>query len=85
MEWLEKIKFDDRGLVPVIVQDTATGRVLTLAYANQEALVRTWQEKRAWFFQPQPPKAVAQGETSGNEQRVRKSTWTATAMPSSTG
>ncbi|MGB3960066.1 MAG: bifunctional phosphoribosyl-AMP cyclohydrolase/phosphoribosyl-ATP diphosphatase HisIE [bacterium] len=72
MEWLEKIKFDDRGLVPVIVQDTATGRVLTLAYANQEALVRTWQEKRAWFFSRSRQKLWRKGETSGNEQRVEE-------------
>ena len=72
MEWLEKIKFDDRGLVPVVVQDAASGRVLTLAYANREALERTWREKRAWFFSRSRRQLWRKGETSGNEQQVEE-------------
>ncbi|HHW92405.1 MAG TPA: bifunctional phosphoribosyl-AMP cyclohydrolase/phosphoribosyl-ATP diphosphatase HisIE [Firmicutes bacterium] len=72
MEWLDRIKYDDRGLVPVIVQDTGSGRVLTLAYANREALVRTWREKRAWFYSRSRQKLWRKGETSGNGQQVNE-------------
>ena len=46
---LEKINFDERGLVPAIVQDSETGEVLTLAYMNAEGLARTLQTGEAWL------------------------------------
>jgi len=55
-----EIAYDDRGLVPVIVQDWRSGEVLTLAYANAEAVRRT-RQWRAASLQPLAPGAVAQG------------------------
>ena len=44
------IKLDDKGLVPAIVQDAGTGRVLTLAYMNEESLERTRASGQVWFY-----------------------------------
>lgn len=72
MEWLEQVKFDRQGLVPVIVQDARTGAVLTLAYANREALVKTWETKQAWFFSRSRQRLWHKGEASGNYQQVEE-------------
>ena len=44
------IKFDERGLVPAIVQDAGTLQVLTLAYMNRESLERTLADRETWFW-----------------------------------
>ena len=49
---LEKIQFDERGLVPAVVQDAMTGEVLTLAYMNAASLARTLQTGETWFSDP---------------------------------
>jgi phosphoribosyl-ATP pyrophosphohydrolase/phosphoribosyl-AMP cyclohydrolase len=72
MEWLDEVNFDQQGLVPVLVQDAGTGDVLTLAYANREALEQTGREKRAWFFSRSRRELWLKGETSGNEQQVEE-------------
>ncbi len=58
------------GLVPVIVQDASSGRVLTLAYANAEALRRTQETSRSWFYSRSRSKLWMKGEESGNVQKV---------------
>ena len=55
------IKLDDKGLVPAIVQDADTGRVLTLAYMNQESLERDSGLRAGVVLQPEPAGAMAQG------------------------
>ena len=60
----------DSGLLPVIVQDAATGAVLTLAYANREALARTLAERTTWLYSRSRAQLWKKGETSGNTQRV---------------
>ena len=66
-----QIRFDDRGLVPCIVQDWRTGEVLTLAYMNEEALVRTRATGEVHFFSRSRGELWRKGETSGNVQRVQ--------------
>lgn len=60
------------GLVPVIVQDADTLEVLTLAYANAEALQKTRQTARSWFYSRSRSKLWMKGEESGNTQTVKE-------------
>ena len=64
------IKFDERGLVPAIVQDADTLQVLTLAYMNRESLERTLADQETWFWSRSRASLWHKGETSGNKQRV---------------
>jgi phosphoribosyl-ATP pyrophosphohydrolase/phosphoribosyl-AMP cyclohydrolase len=66
-----EIAFDERGLVPCIVQDWRTGEVLTLAYMNAEALHRTRETGEAHFFSRTRQALWHKGATSGNTQAVR--------------
>jgi phosphoribosyl-ATP pyrophosphohydrolase/phosphoribosyl-AMP cyclohydrolase len=67
----DKIAFDERGLVPCIVQDWRTGEVLTLAYMNEEALERTRTTGETHFWSRSREELWHKGATSGNVQRVR--------------
>jgi phosphoribosyl-AMP cyclohydrolase / phosphoribosyl-ATP pyrophosphohydrolase len=67
---IEQIKFDERGLVPVVVQDVNTRQVLTLAWMNAESLRRTVETKETWFFSRSRASLWHKGETSGHTQRV---------------
>jgi len=64
-------KFDDQGLLPVVVQDDLTGEVRMLAYANAEALERTRSTHRATFFSRSRSSMWIKGETSGHVIDVR--------------
>lgn len=66
----DEIRFDERGLVPAIVQDAATREVLTLAYMNRESLARTLDTKQTWFWSRSRNELWHKGETSGNTQEV---------------
>jgi len=68
---MDRIAFDERGLVPCIVQDWRTGEVLTLAHMSEEALARTRDTGETWFFSRSRRALWHKGETSGNVQRVR--------------
>ena len=70
MTAVENVRFDDGGLVPVVAQDATTGDVLTLAYANREALERTLATGEAHFYSRSRRELWRKGETSGNTQRV---------------
>jgi phosphoribosyl-AMP cyclohydrolase / phosphoribosyl-ATP pyrophosphohydrolase len=65
------IAFDERGLVPCIVQDWRTGEVLTLAYMNAEALKRTRETGQIHFYSRSRQTLWHKGETSGNTQTVK--------------
>jgi len=65
------IRFDDKGLVPVIAQDHFTGDVLMMAYMNREALEKTFSTGRAHYFSRSRNRLWLKGETSGNFQEVR--------------
>jgi len=67
----KNIKFDEKGLVPAIVQDADSGEVLMLAYMNEEALRRTLSSGEAWFYSRSRKKLWHKGETSGNRIKVR--------------
>src|SRR5215218_10037106 len=66
-----EIAFDERGLVPVIVQDWRSGEVLTLAYANEEAIRRTRESGELHLFSRSRQEQWHKGATSGNTQAVR--------------
>jgi phosphoribosyl-AMP cyclohydrolase / phosphoribosyl-ATP pyrophosphohydrolase len=67
---VENVRFDEAGLVPVVAQDAATGDVLTLAYANREALEKTLATGEAHFYSRSRQELWRKGATSGNTQRV---------------
>ena len=66
-----EIAYDERGLVPVVVQDWRTGEVLTLAYANAEAVARTRETGELHVWSRSRGELWHKGATSGNTQRVR--------------
>jgi phosphoribosyl-ATP pyrophosphohydrolase/phosphoribosyl-AMP cyclohydrolase len=65
-----EVAFGPDGLVPVVVQDAGDGAVLMLGYASAEALRRTAQERRAWFWSRSRQALWRKGETSGNTLEV---------------
>ena len=67
---IEQIKFDEKGLVPAIIQDYYTKEVLTLAYMNKESLEITLRDKKTRFFSRSRQELWLKGETSGNYQHV---------------
>jgi len=69
---LPKFKFNQEGLIPVIVQDRKTKKVLMLAYMNKEALKITLKEKRTCFWSRSRKVLWRKGETSGNIQKVKE-------------
>lgn len=68
----QAIHFDERGLVPCVMQDWRSGEVLTLAYMNEEALQRTLESGEMHFYSRSRDEIWHKGETSGNVQRVRQ-------------
>ncbi len=70
MSFLDEVKFDDRGLIPAIVQDAANGQVLTLAYMNRDTLKETIAGDRPVFWSRSRRQRWVKGETSGHTQRT---------------
>jgi phosphoribosyl-ATP pyrophosphohydrolase/phosphoribosyl-AMP cyclohydrolase len=66
----DEIRFDERGLIPAIVQNAATREVLTLAYMNEESLRRTIETRQTWFWSRSRNELWHKGATSGNTQEV---------------
>jgi len=66
-----EIVYDDRGLVPIVIQDWASGEVLTLAYANAEAIARTRATGELHLWSRSRDELWHKGATSGNVQQVR--------------
>ena len=71
MDWLDKVKWADNGLVPAIAQDAASGRVLNLAWMNREALARTVETGEAHYWSRSRAKLWRKGEESGHVQKVK--------------
>ncbi len=68
---VEAIKYDDRGLVPAIVQDYLDGTVLMMAWMNQESLQKTLATGETWFWSRSRQELWHKGATSGHVQRVQ--------------
>ena len=64
------VKFDEKGLVPAIIQDAETKEVLTLAYMNEESLQKTIETNETWFYSRSRQELWHKGATSGNTQTV---------------
>lgn len=71
-EILASLKFDEKGLIPAVIQDTGNGEVLMVAYMNKESLKRSLQTGRTWFFSRSRQSLWLKGETSGNYQFIRE-------------
>lgn len=67
---MEAVRFDEKGLVPCIVQDARSREVLTLAYMNGESLVKTIETRETWFWSRSRGELWHKGATSGNTQHV---------------
>ncbi len=67
---IASLKFDEKGLIPAVVQDVKSGTVLMVAYMNREALEKTLADGRTWFFSRSRQSLWAKGETSGHIQKV---------------
>ena len=70
-DWLNRINWSADGLIPVVTQEAASGRVLTLAWANREALQRTAETLEAHYWSRSRKKLWRKGEESGHVQKVR--------------
>ena len=66
------LKFDDRGLIPAIVQDNTSGEVLMFAFMNAESLKRTLESGQVWFWSRSRQELWHKGATSGNTLAVRE-------------
>lgn len=69
---LDKLRFDESGLIPAIVQEYGSGTVLMLAYMNREALSKTLETSCTWFWSRSRSSLWQKGETSGNIQKVKE-------------
>lgn len=67
---IEEIKFDEKGLIPAIIQDAQSKEVLTLAYMNEESLKKSIETKETWFYSRSRAELWHKGETSGNTQKI---------------
>jgi phosphoribosyl-AMP cyclohydrolase len=74
-EELAGVKYDASGLVPAIVQDAEDGEVLMFAWMNSEALRRTLETGRTWFWSRSRGEFWCKGETSGDRQYVRRASY----------
>ncbi len=69
-EWFNQVRWDAEGLAPVVAQEAGTGRVLTLAWMNREALAETAKSGEAVYWSRSRRKLWRKGEESGHVQRV---------------
>ena len=67
---LDELKFDEKGLIPAIVVDDETGKVLTLAYMNRESLAVSMEKGLTCFWSRSRKELWLKGETSGNYQHI---------------
>lgn len=68
---IKELKFDEKGLIPAIVQDYKTGEVLMVAYMNEESLKKTLKIKKTCFWSRSRNQFWVKGETSGHFQHVK--------------
>jgi phosphoribosyl-AMP cyclohydrolase len=68
---MDMLQFDEKGLIPAVVQDASSGEVLMLAYMNAESLRRTLESGQAWFWSRSRQELWHKGATSGNFLNVK--------------
>ena len=71
-ELAEELRFDENGLIPAVVQDAANGDVLMVAWMNEDAVRRTLESGRTWFWSRSRKELWRKGDTSGNVQHVHE-------------
>jgi phosphoribosyl-AMP cyclohydrolase/phosphoribosyl-ATP pyrophosphohydrolase/phosphoribosyl-AMP cyclohydrolase len=69
---IEKLKFDEKGLIPVIAQDHKDGAVLMMAYMNKESLKKTLETREMWYWSRSRKVLWHKGDTSGHIQKVKE-------------
>ncbi|WP_349408572.1 bifunctional phosphoribosyl-AMP cyclohydrolase/phosphoribosyl-ATP diphosphatase HisIE [Pseudalkalibacillus sp. SCS-8] len=67
---LTELRFDEKGLIPAIVQDVQSKEVLTLAYMNEESLKKSLETRETWFYSRSRQELWHKGETSGDTQEI---------------
>ena len=72
MKFLDKIKFDDKGLIPAVIQDYQNGEILMLAYMNRESLQKTLSSGKTHFWSRSRQKFWLKGESSGHVQEIKE-------------
>jgi phosphoribosyl-AMP cyclohydrolase len=72
MQIPDNLKYDEKGLIPAVIQDYKTSEVLMVAYMNAESLKRTVESGLTWFWSRSRHKFWQKGETSGHVQRVKE-------------
>ncbi|MDQ0269037.1 bifunctional phosphoribosyl-AMP cyclohydrolase/phosphoribosyl-ATP diphosphatase HisIE [Cytobacillus purgationiresistens] len=72
---IDTVKFDEKGLIPAIIQHVETKDVLTLAYMNHESLQKSIETGETWFFSRSRNELWHKGETSGNTQKIIEMKW----------
>ena len=72
MDLINELKFDEKGLIPAIIQDWKNNEVLMMAYMNKESFLKTLSTKHTNFYSRSRKKLWIKGETSGNTQDVKE-------------
>jgi phosphoribosyl-AMP cyclohydrolase len=72
MNLYKLLKFDDKGLIPAVIQDAKDGTILMVAYMNKESIRRTLKLKKAVFWSRSRKSFWLKGESSGNVQKVKE-------------
>lgn len=70
MNWLDEIRFDEKGLIPAIVQDVSSGKILMMAWMNRESLRLSAEKKEAVYWSRSRGKLWHKGEESGHTQKI---------------
>jgi len=71
MSLIDKLNFDKKGLIPAVIQDDKSGKVLTLCYMNKDALLKSFDEGKVYVFRRSKGRLMAKGETSGCFQIIK--------------
>jgi phosphoribosyl-AMP cyclohydrolase len=71
-DWLDEVPWNEHGLVAVVTQDASSGRVLTVAWMNRDALQQTVERKEAVYFSRSRNRLWRKGEESGHIQKIRE-------------
>ena len=71
MKFFENLKFNSDGLIPAIIQEQSTGRVLMMAWMNEDSLKKTVETNKTWFWSRSRQKYWMKGESSGHTQDIK--------------